>query len=664
MVLSDRDIKRCLEEGRISIDPIDNPDVQIQPASVDLRLGNQFKIFRHTQKAYVDPLRDDVEEYTETIVVEDGKPFVLHPGEFVLACTREEVGLGEDIVARVEGRSSLGRLALLVHASLPYEEEIVFKGESGLKLIPIGDIVEKKLRGEVLAFDPGSKKIGFHAITEWINNRRKRIFEVVTSTGRKIGVSESHNLFTVNAQGDIVKVPTRSAKGLMIIASSALPNPGGIKEINLIEVLKGTSNGKDILVHLSPYQGYLYPDGGMRCFSRGNLMVTLEDFPETLEGEAVFVSFKGESCKMPVKLVVTFELAYALGLFVVEGCIGKDGVIYADEDPEIIKVLESYFGGIGASVCSSKDENGLRCLKVTSSLVSRLFSCLGFTKEKDIPDLVWNFSREAKEAFLEGMIHGGVCVRGRGVRYCTKSEKLARKLSLLGAFLGYPSSVTFTGRGNRGEYRVEIKKFHDDLMQYIPVPGKLLKTLRGALGLTQKQVSLALGWKSKTRVSNIENMYYEGVTRRTLQRLAKFYIEKASEQGRSEEIEMAEKLYSLAFSSLVFDKVVEVKDTGRVETTYDLGVVPVENFLSASSVFLSNTAGYIDPGFRGNVTLELSNVGKMPIALYPGMRVCQLSFEFLSSKAERPYGHPARNSKYQGQRGPTSSRIHLDKKVR
>jgi dCTP deaminase len=137
MVLSDRDIKRCLREGRIVITPLENPGVQIQPASVDLRLGNEFKVFRHTKKAFVDPLRDDVEEYTETIVVKDKEPFILHPGEFVLACTRERVELGDDVVARVEGRSSLGRLALLVHATAGYIDP-GFRGNLTLELSNVG----------------------------------------------------------------------------------------------------------------------------------------------------------------------------------------------------------------------------------------------------------------------------------------------------------------------------------------------------------------------------------------------------------------------------------------------------------------------------------------------------------------------------------------------
>ena len=72
------------------------------------------------------------------------------------------------------------------------------------------------------------------------------------------------------------------------------------------------------------------------------------------------------------------------------------------------------------------------------------------------------------------------------------------------------------------------------------------------------------------------------------------------------------------------------------------------------------TAGFIDPGFEGNITLEISNIGAMPVALYPGQRVCQIVFETMTTPSELPYGHPDRNSKYMGQTKPESSRVKLD----
>ena len=76
------------------------------------------------------------------------------------------------------------------------------------------------------------------------------------------------------------------------------------------------------------------------------------------------------------------------------------------------------------------------------------------------------------------------------------------------------------------------------------------------------------------------------------------------------------------------------------------------------------TAGYIDPGFHGKITLEISNIGKMPVALYTGQRVCQIVFETMTSPSEKPYGHPDRDSKYMGQKSPVTSKIKHDYEIK
>jgi dCTP deaminase len=124
------------------------------------------------------------------------------------------------------------------------------------------------------------------------------------------------------------------------------------------------------------------------------------------------------------------------------------------------------------------------------------------------------------------------------------------------------------------------------------------------------------------------------------------------------------RLNRLAGGGLLWDKVVDVVDTGRLEVVYDLEVrshaAHVQNFLAGDGgVFVSNTAGFIDPAFDGHVTLEISNLANLPIALYAGMRIGQLSFSAMTTPAERPYG-PARGSKYSGQNVPTASRLYLD----
>ena len=113
-VLSDGTITRLVQEGRIRIDPWDAR--LVQPASVDLRLGDSFRVF-HNHRATAIDLRRPPDNLTEEVVVPEGESFVIHPGEFCLGRTLEWVELPDDIVARIEGKSSLGRLGLIVHAT-------------------------------------------------------------------------------------------------------------------------------------------------------------------------------------------------------------------------------------------------------------------------------------------------------------------------------------------------------------------------------------------------------------------------------------------------------------------------------------------------------------------------------------------------------------------
>jgi dCTP deaminase len=113
-VLSDGTIRRLVEEGRIRIEPWDA--AMVQPASVDVRLGTTFRVF-HNHRAPAIDLRDPPTNLTEQVEVEEGEPFVIHPGEFVLGRTLEWVAMPDDIVCRIEGKSSVGRLGLIVHAT-------------------------------------------------------------------------------------------------------------------------------------------------------------------------------------------------------------------------------------------------------------------------------------------------------------------------------------------------------------------------------------------------------------------------------------------------------------------------------------------------------------------------------------------------------------------
>jgi dCTP deaminase len=114
MVLSDRSIREALDAGRIVIDPRD--DACIQPSSVDLHVDRYFRLFRNHTSRVID-VREDQEDLTELVDIGEDLPLILHPGEFVLGSTQEKVKLPDDLVARLEGKSSLGRLGLLIHST-------------------------------------------------------------------------------------------------------------------------------------------------------------------------------------------------------------------------------------------------------------------------------------------------------------------------------------------------------------------------------------------------------------------------------------------------------------------------------------------------------------------------------------------------------------------
>lgn len=117
MVLSDVDIQRYISLGKIKISP-ELPAEQFGSCSVDFRLGNEFSVFEYSRHPYIDPRdRDSLQHIMRTVTVADNEPFVLQPRDFVLAITRETLELADDVLGRLEGRSSLGRIGIIVHGT-------------------------------------------------------------------------------------------------------------------------------------------------------------------------------------------------------------------------------------------------------------------------------------------------------------------------------------------------------------------------------------------------------------------------------------------------------------------------------------------------------------------------------------------------------------------
>ncbi|HVX70092.1 MAG TPA: dCTP deaminase [Mycobacteriales bacterium] len=114
MLLSDRDLKAEIEAGRLGVDPYD--ETLVQPSSIDVRLDRMFRVFENHRYPHIDPAEEQ-EDLTRLVEVGVDEPFILHPGEFVLGSTYEVVSLADDLAARLEGKSSLGRLGLLTHST-------------------------------------------------------------------------------------------------------------------------------------------------------------------------------------------------------------------------------------------------------------------------------------------------------------------------------------------------------------------------------------------------------------------------------------------------------------------------------------------------------------------------------------------------------------------
>ncbi len=136
MLLSDRDLRKELESGRLGLDPFD--EAMLQPSSIDVRLDRFFRVFNNTRYTHIDPSRQQ-DDLTSLVEADGDEPFVLHPGEFVLGSTFEMARLPDDLAGRLEGKSSLGRLGLLTHSTAGFIDP-GFEGHITLELSNVANL--------------------------------------------------------------------------------------------------------------------------------------------------------------------------------------------------------------------------------------------------------------------------------------------------------------------------------------------------------------------------------------------------------------------------------------------------------------------------------------------------------------------------------------------
>jgi dCTP deaminase len=137
MVLSDRDIKIAISDGRIKINPKPDFSTQLGSCSIDFRLGTKFRVFNHSRIPYIDPSNPKMaDEMMTEVEVKPGDPFILQPGDFVLATSMESFKLPDNLLARLEGRSSLGRLGIVVHSTA----SVFDPGWDGVVVMELGNL--------------------------------------------------------------------------------------------------------------------------------------------------------------------------------------------------------------------------------------------------------------------------------------------------------------------------------------------------------------------------------------------------------------------------------------------------------------------------------------------------------------------------------------------
>ncbi|HEX5504405.1 MAG TPA: dCTP deaminase [Thermomicrobiales bacterium] len=678
MILSDAMLLAAIERGELRFDPPVDLAQQVQPASVDLRLGSAFRIFNYGNHALIDP-REGVDLAAITELVElAGRPFILHPGAFVLGTTLEYVAIPTTLVGRLEGRSSIGRLGVIVHASLPYDAPVLFRGEDGvLGYRPIGELVEQRLRGQVVSFDPETFEVAYHEVTNWFRELPDTIYEVRLASGRAVHVTAGHNLFTLDAHGDLVKTPTRAlAPGTHVAIPRRIPAPAGDPPVYRVLDLLADEATRDNLICHGPtvdallrrrepevrdllQEGGLAPADWLRARKLPyRLLARLHgDTPPLGPGDRV--AYKGARTSLPAIIQIDEEIAWLLGLYVAEGYRRRKQVTISNTDQRILDRAEAALRGLGQRVYRAP--GAITC---SSILLAAVFAGLGMgegTPTKRLPTGALGWPAPLLESLLEGLIDGDGSVRPGRTCLWTTSRQLVSDTLHLAARLGRRAVSQGCRPRPRCQpaYTVSIATNEHKVLMAVPLPSALLTDIRLGLGLSQARASRLAGYTHATSLNNIEKRHARDAVRLvTLTRLHETYAALPAEP-----LAPLDKLTRLVQGDLLWDEVVEVVDTGRFETVYDLEVRPggahIENFLAGhGGVFVSNTAGFVDPGFEGTITLEISNAGKIPVALHPGMRICQLTL-LETGPVLRPYG-VARGSKYQGQRDPTPSRIAQD----
>ncbi len=535
MLLSDRDIRAAIDAGRVLLDPYE--PAMVQPSSIDVRLDRYFRVFENHRYPHIDPAEEQP-ELTRLVEPAEDEPFILHPGEFVLASTYEGVTLADDIAARLEGK------ALAVDTPIPTPDGWRAMGE---------------LRAGEEVFDERGRPTVVVAATPVLLGQPCR--EVVFSDHTSIVADLGHRWYTVS-KADRSHGRLRSGS------------------IRTTEEIGGSLRAREEYSHHVPLAGPL------ACPARD----------------------------LPVD-------PYVLGVWLGDGTSTKAEITCGTGDEQILEEIET----AGYQVWRASAPRAFRIGGLCPNRIGRLrdtrtgryapdgslsstLRALGLLRNKHVPAVYLRASADQRLALLQGLMDsdGYVDVFGR-CEFVSIREGLADAVVELSASLGLR-----------------------------PVKRKKRATLAGVdcgpayqVKFTPRMPVFRL-WRKLARLKSDDRAHaFRAITAvREVPSVPVRCIQVASASG-------------LFLASRSF--------------------IPTHNSsLGRLGLLTHSTAGFVDPGFTGHVTLELSNVATLPIKLWPGMKIGQLCFFRLSSAAEEPYGSALHGSRYQGQRGPTPSRSYLN----
>ncbi|MGI9031940.1 MAG: dCTP deaminase domain-containing protein [Ilumatobacteraceae bacterium] len=543
--------------------------------------------------------------------------------------------------------------------------------DGGLALRTVGEIVKEPRACSVVAFDPDSFEVGYHRVTGTFEGPADRIYEVRLGSGRSVHVTAGHNLFTLDRDGEIRKIRTGElAVGVQVAVPRSVPEPPStVTDLDLLDLLPDGErahlriSGPTIAIahraHRREVASLLASMGFATSYYRRR-----DCLPWSIAAQiphliarltpADRLHRRTERHSLPSTITVDEELAWLLGMYVAEGYRRANQVVISNTDQARLDRLQTTVRRLGLPVYRSTGAVTC-CSRLLSDVVGWLGTG-GCAPTKRVPPIVFGWPDALVRSFLDGLVDGNGSVGGGRTSVWTTSAGLADDVLLLFARLGRRAAWTCKTTANLPLFQVYAPDGEHKLLTSVPLPDRLLTRARHDAALSQVEAARLAGYRHPSDLNNIEGRRGRDAVRfSTLRRLADAYGARLSTDG------VANRLRRLTDGGLAWDRVVEVVDTGRIEPVYDLEVRPagrkIENFLAgAGGVFVANTAGFVDSGFRGHITLELANVASLPITLYPGMKIGQLSFMRMTTPADRPYGKGATGSKYQGQRGPTPSR--------